>query len=99
MHEEERSNAMTSENTGLSPEMMEKAKACTSPEELADLAKEGSQEISLDSLESASGGIIRDGVWICNMLGDGNGDTREGIDPARAHADFVNGDADGGEFF
>ena len=27
------------------------------------------------------------------------GDTREDIDPARAHADFVNGDVDGGQYF
>ena len=39
MREWGRSNAMTSENTSLSPELMEKAKACTSPEELEDLAR------------------------------------------------------------
>jgi hypothetical protein len=56
MREREGSNAMTSENTNLSPELMEKVKACTSPEELAELAKGENLELSLDELDSASGG-------------------------------------------
>ena len=91
--------AMTSENMKLNPELMEKAKACTSPEELMDLAKGEHQELSIEELDAASGGIIRDGVWICNMLDDDTGDMREDIDSARVHADFMNGSLDGGEFF
>lgn len=95
---------MTSENTNLSPELMEKAKACTSPEELADLAKEGSLELSFDELDGAAGG---EGCpyncfwvgWVGRGGDDDNGDTREGIDPARVQADFVNGALDGGRFF
>ena len=103
MREGERSNAMTSENTGLSPELMEKAKACTSPEELMDLAKGENQELSLDELDSASGGTgdrPSNCMWVCLRRGDYvEGDTREDVDPARAHSDFVNGDIGGGEFF
>ena len=87
----------------VTDEMMEKAKACTSPEELMELAKGGNFELSLDELDSASGGTgdcPHDCMWVCLTRGDYvEGDTREGIDPARAHADFVNGEIDGGEFF
>jgi hypothetical protein len=94
---------MTSENTGLNPELMKKAKACTSPEELVELAKGENLELSLDELDSASGGTgdcPSNCSWVCLRLGDYvEGDTREGVDPALAHADFVNGDVDGGNFF
>ena len=90
---------MTSENTDLSPELKEKAKACTSPEELMDLAKGEKLALSLDELDSASGGT-GDCMWVCLRRGDYvEGDTREDVDPARAHADFMNGSLDGGEFF
>ena len=99
MREGERSNAMTLENMDLSPELMEKAKACTSPEELMELAKGENQELSLDELDGASGGA-GDCSWVCLRRGDyEEGDTREDVDPARAHSDFVNGDIGGGEFF
>jgi hypothetical protein len=39
-------------------------------------------------------------MWVCLTLGDYvEGDTREDVDPAFAHVDFVNGDVDGSEFF
>ena len=103
MSEGARSNAMTSENTSLSPELMEKAKACTSPEELVELAKRENIELSLDELDAASGGTEGcpyNCTWVCSRRGPyEEGDTREGIDPARAHADFVSGALDGGKFF
>ena len=87
----------------LSPELIEKAKACTSPEELENLAKKENLELSLDELDSASGGTgdcPYNCTWVCLRLGDYvEGDTREGIDPAAAHADFVNGALNGGEYF
>ena len=87
----------------LSPELRDKAKACTSPEELEDLAKGENLEISLDELDSASGGTgdcPYNCMWVCVRRGDYvEGDTREGIDPARANADFVNGSLNGGKYF
>ena len=94
---------MTSENMDLSPELMEKVKACTSPEELAELAKRENIELSLDDLDGASGGTEGcpyNCMWVCSRRGPyEEGDTREDVDPAHAHADFVNGDVDGGKFF
>ena len=87
----------------LSPELIEKVKACTSPEELENLAKKENLELSLDELDSASGGTgdcPYNCMWVCLRRGPyEEGDTREGIDPARAHADFVSGALDGGKFF
>ena len=45
----------------LSPEQIEKAKACKTPEELLALAKEEGYELSDEELETASGG----GNWLC----------------------------------
>ena len=94
---------MTSDNEKISPELMEKAKACTSPEELMELAKGENLQISLDELDSASGGTGEcpyNCMWVCLRRGPyEEGDTREDIDPARAHSDFVSGAIDGGEFF
>ena len=91
------------DDKNLSPEFLEKARACTSPEELENLAKEAYQELSVDELDSASGGTgdcPYNCMWVCLTLGDyEEGDTREGIDPASAHADFVNGALNGGEYF
>jgi predicted ribosomally synthesized peptide with nif11-like leader len=72
----------------ISPELREKAKACTSPEELLELAKREGYKLSEDELESVSGGNKR---W------RSNGDSREDVDPDLAHTDFVNGAVDGGE--
>ena len=87
----------------LSPELIEKVKACTSPEELENLAKKENLELSLDELDSASGGTgdcPYNCMWVCVRLGDYvEGDTREDIDPSRVHADFVNGSLNGGKYF
>ena len=104
MHARERKgDAMTSENMDLSPELKEKARACTSPEELEDLAKGENLKLSIDELDSASGGTgdcPNNCMWVCLRRGDYiEGDTREDVDPARAHDDFVSGAIDGGEFF
>jgi predicted ribosomally synthesized peptide with nif11-like leader len=72
----------------ISPELREKAKACTSPEELLELAKREGYKLSEDELESVSGGSWSDISY---------GDSREDIDPDLAQADFVNGAVDGGE--
>lgn len=41
----------------LSPEMVEEMKACTSREEMLELAKEEKLELSLEDLDGAAGGI------------------------------------------
>ena len=60
-------------------------------------------QISLDELDSASGGTGEcpgNCAWVCLRRGPyEEGDTREDIDPSRAHSDFVSGAIDGGEFF
>ena len=73
---------------GVSNYRREKAKACTSPEELLELAKREGYKLSEDELESVSGG---------NKHWQSNGDSREDVDPDLAQADFVNGAVDGGE--
>ena len=40
----------------LTPEQLEKAKACTTPEELLALAKEEGYELSEEQLEGVAGG-------------------------------------------
>ena len=40
----------------LSPELREKAMACTTPEELLELAKKEGYKLSEDELEAVSGG-------------------------------------------
>ena len=85
----------------ISPELREKAKACTSPEELIELAKREGYKLSEQDLEAVSGGS----AWTdsgCSNYHDpcknhNYGDTRPNIDSAQAHADFVNGVVDGGE--
>ena len=62
-------------------ELSDEMKACTSPEELESLTKKRGRKLSDAEMMSITGG----------------GDTREGIDPAKAHEDFVNGIVDGGE--
>ena len=47
---------MDFENLDISPELREKAKACTSPEELLALAKREGYKLSETELESVSGG-------------------------------------------
>lgn len=88
---------MSIDNMDISPELREKAKACTSPEELIALAKREGYKLSDQDLESVSGG-----AWAnfhqssCDRYKP-HGDERTDIDPALARADFVNGTVDGGE--
>ena len=63
----------------LTPEQMEKAKACTSAEELMALAKEEGVELSDEQLEAVAGGSWSGsnldcnhygcGAWDCSMFG------------------------------
>ena len=87
---------MDFENLDINPELREKAKACTSPEELLALAKSEGYKLSDADIEAISGGAWAGGGGSCDSY-QGSGDSRQSIDPARAHADFVNGVVDGGE--
>ena len=51
---------MNIENLDISPELREKAKACTSPEELLALAKAEGYKLSEAELEAVAGG-----GWSC----------------------------------
>ena len=53
---------MDFENLGISPELREKAKACTSPEELLALAKSEGYRLSDAEMEAVAGG----GTWNAN---------------------------------
>ena len=88
---------MDFKDVDISPELREKAKACTSPEELLELAKREGYKLSDADIEAISGG-----AWAnfhqssCDRYTP-HGDERTDIDPALARADFVNGAVDGGE--
>ena len=69
----------------LSPEQIEKAKACTSREEFQELAKEEKLELSIEDLDGAAGG-----VWEYVPLDDG--DERTDIEPANAHEAYKRGE-------
>jgi hypothetical protein len=69
----------------LTPEQIEKAKACTSREELQKFAQEEKLELSLDDLDGAAGGI-----W--EYVPRDDGDERTGIDPANAHEAYKRGE-------
>ena len=75
----------------VSPELREKAKACTSPEEVLELAKNEGYELSDEELAAISGGF----GWNCKHAY--HGDSRKGIDSSFAYEDFVNGIVDGSE--
>lgn len=48
----------------LTPEQLERAKACTSPEDLVKLAQEEGYELSDEELTAISGGGVDDwGCW------------------------------------
>ena len=51
----------------LTPEQMEKAKACTSASELIDLAKAEGVELSDEQLEQISGGDFWEGLCDCTV--------------------------------
>ena len=52
---------MDFEKRDISPELREKAKACTSPEELLALAKSEGYQLSEVEMEAVSGGGVWDG--------------------------------------
>ena len=56
----------------LTPELMEKAKACTCAEAIAKLAKEEGYELTDDQLEAVSGG-----AWICSCDGANTCESKE----------------------
>jgi hypothetical protein len=49
----------------FSPELREKARACNSPEELFEVAKEWGTEIPDEQLEGISGGWCSEHEWGC----------------------------------
>ena len=87
---------MDFKNIDISPELREKAKACTSPEELLALAKSEGYKLSEEDMQAVAGGGWNDSAVSCRKAAL-DGDSRQNIDSAKAHADFVNGVVDGGE--
>ena len=79
MFAKEKGHTMDIENLDISPELREKAKACTSPEELLALAKKEGIKLSDADMEALSGG-----KKAC-------GDVRGDIDPQAMSADFIEG--------
>ena len=81
----------------ISPELREKAKACTTPEELMALAKSEGYKLTEQDLEAVSGG----GWNSCGSNSENDncgkafsyshGDTRSDIDPQAMSAAFVEG--------
>ena len=49
----------------LTPEQMEKARACKTPEDILALAKEEGYELSEDELEAVSGGLDWEDIMKC----------------------------------
>ena len=64
----------------LTPEQMEKARACKTPEDVLALAKEEGYDLSDEELQSISGGI--DTSWVCLTV-----ETCKGF--CKGHAPFV----------
>ena len=52
----------------LTPEQMEKAKACKTPEELFALAKEEGVELTDEQIEAISGGLWGCDLGLCPLL-------------------------------
>ena len=85
------------ENMDISPELREKAKACTSPEELLALAKREGYKLSDAEMEAVAGGTSWTSPNCSSHDSPYDGDTRTDIDPAQVRAEFLNGAVDGGE--
>ena len=60
---------MDLENLDISPELREKAKACTTPEELLALAKKEGYKLSDAEMESVSGGRWDDSLDLRGVYG------------------------------
>ena len=81
----------------LTPEQIEKLKACTSPEEVLALAAEEDLEFSLEDLQQLNGGCDECGFtgWYHGsraLSAECYGDTREDIEPARAREAYRKGE-------
>lgn len=74
----------------MSPETVEKMKACTSPEEMQKLAQEENLELSVDQLDAAAGGF--DGIGWDDSCADPDGDERADIDPDGAREAYKRGE-------
>ena len=53
----------------LTPEQLERAKACKTPQDILALAKETGYELSDEELSSISGGNAWDEIWECPVEG------------------------------
>lgn len=83
-------------NLGISPELREKAKACTSPEELLALAKTEGYKLSEADLEAVAGGGCGGSSSPCTTLKHRlRGDETPPHEVLRETV--VNGTVDGGE--
>ena len=71
----------------IAPELREKAKACTSPEELLALAKSEGYKLTERDMEAVSGGSWNS----CGMFDANHGDSRSDIDPQAMNAAFIEG--------
>ena len=77
----------------ISPELLEKMKACTSPEEFMQLAGEEGIELTTEMLEGINGGGVDWDNW--PWSGDDDyGDTRMDIDPVHASEAYRSGKVD-----
>lgn len=72
----------------LTPEQIEKVKACTSLEEVQELTREEKFELSLDDLEDAAGGWFEPEGGYSSYE---EGDIREDIDSANVHEAYKHG--------
>ena len=54
----------------LTPEQMEKARACKTPEDILTLAREEGYELSDEELSGISGGLSWDCATDCPRIGD-----------------------------
>ena len=86
------------DKSNLSPEIIEKMKACTSPEELMMLAAQEDLDLDLDDLENMAGGCGECGFTGWDH-GSGalsewtyTGDTRDDIDPKLVSEAYRNGE-------
>ena len=76
----------------LNDELKAKAKACTSPEELLDLAREEGFDLSDEELETIAGG------WMCGHCPTVDiGDERDDINEAFVSKAFMTGELRGDE--
>ena len=78
------------DDMNISDSLRAKAKDCTSPEQLLELAKEEGYELNEEELEGIAGGAS----WCCMTV---VGDTRDDIDEERVSEEFMTGELRGDE--